>query len=69
MIRDFFDWFKGIFSAPSAESIALCDLEECKRRLLDAHSTREYAQSMCSYYEVKIDRLTAYLHSATESKQ
>ena len=56
---------KQLFEAPSAETIALRELEQCKRELLNAHSSREYAQAMCEYYETKIKRLNAYLHDAT----
>ena len=69
MIRELYDWVKNIYTTPSAEAIALRELEESKRRLLEAQSSREYAASMCSYYEAKIKRLTAYLHTATEAKQ
>ena len=66
MIRETIEWFKAVYTTPSAESIALRELEESKRRLLEAQSSREYADAMCKYYEVKIKRLTVYLHKATE---
>ena len=66
MIRELYDWVKTIYTTPSAEAIALRELEESKRRLLEAQSSREYADSMCKYYEAKIKRLTVYLHKATE---
>ena len=69
MFREMYDWVKSVYTTPSAESLALRELEESKRRLLEAQSSREYAVSMCSYYEAKIKRLTAYLHTATEAKQ
>ena len=49
--------------------IVLRELEESKRRLLEAQTAREYADSMCKFHEAKIKRLTAYLHTATEAKQ
>ena len=60
------DYIKKIYSTPSAEVIALRELEDAKRKLLDAQSGREYADSMCKYHEARIKRLTAYLHKATE---
>ena len=69
MFREMYDWVKSVYTTPSAESLALRELEESKRRLLEAQSSREYADSMCKYYEAKIKRLTAYLHTATEVKQ
>ncbi len=54
-----------LIKTPSAETIALRELEQCKRELLNAHSSREYAQAMCEYYQTKIKRLNVYLHDAT----
>ena len=60
------DYLKKIYSAPSAEALALRELEEAKRKLLDAQTAREYADSMCKFREAQIKRLTTYLHKATE---
>lgn len=60
------DYLKKLYAAPSADAIALRELEDSKRKLLDAQSGREYADSMCKYYEAKIKRLSAYLHKGTE---
>lgn len=68
MIRESVEWLKNLYKPPSAEVLALRELEESKRLLLDAQSTREYAASMCNYYDTKIKRLSAYLHTATEVK-
>jgi len=68
MMQDLIDYVKSWFAAPSAESIALQELEDAKRKLLEAQSGREYADSMCKYHEARIKRLTAYLHNATEVK-
>ena len=45
----------------SAEAIALHELEEAKRKLLEAQSGREYADSMVKYHEARIKRLTTYI--------
>jgi hypothetical protein len=66
MIREMFNWVKNAYTTPSAESLALRELEEAKRSLLETQSAREYADSMCKYREAQIKRLTAYLHKATE---
>ena len=68
MMRELYDWVKNIYVTPSAEVIALRELEESKRRLLDAQTGREYADSMCKFHEAKIKRLTIYLHKATEEQ-
>ena len=69
MIRETVNWLKSVYSVPSAEVLALRELENAKRSLLEVQSTREYADSMCKYHEVRIKRLTTYLHTATEVKQ
>lgn len=68
MIRDSIEYVKSLYKVPSAEALALRELEDSKRKLLEAQSGREYATSMCNYYEAKIKRLSAYLHTATEAK-
>lgn len=66
-MNKFFDYLKNMYATPSAEAIALRELEEAKRKLLDAQTGREYADSMCKFREAQIKRLTAYLHAATEN--
>jgi hypothetical protein len=66
MINELVNWVKNAYTTPSAEVLALRELEESKRRLLEAQTAREYAESMCKYREAQIKRLTAYLHNATE---
>lgn len=69
MIRETIEWLKSVYSVPSAEVLALRELEEAKRKLLSAQTGREYADSMCKFHEAQIKRLTAYLHTVTEVKQ
>ena len=68
MFNEIINWFKSAYATPSAEALALKELEDSKRRLLEAQTAREYADSMCKYREAQIKRLTAYLHSATEER-
>ena len=68
MIRETIKWVKNAYTTPSAEVLALRELEEAKRSLLETQSAREYADSMCKYREAQIKRLTAYLHKATEDQ-
>ena len=67
-IREMLAPIAAYFRLPSAETLALKELEEAKRKLLEAQSAREYTDSMCKYHEARIKRLSAYLHSATEAK-
>ena len=66
MIQEAINWVRNAYTTPSAEALALRELEDSKRRLLEAQTAREYADSMCKYREAQIKRLTAYLHKATE---
>lgn len=68
MFREMYNWVRSAYSTPSAEWLALRELEEAKRNLLETQSAREYADSMCKYREAQIKRLTAYLHKATEEQ-
>jgi hypothetical protein len=52
---------KNLFRSPSAETIALRELETAKRELLQVQDTQEYSAKMVEYYQGKILRLTAYL--------
>ena len=61
------EYFKNVYTSPSAEVLALRELEDAKRKLLEAQTGREYADSMCKYHEARIKRLTTYLHNATEA--
>ena len=62
MIREFFQAVRNHFTMPSAESLALYELDEAKRKLLRAQTGREYADSMCKFHEAQIKRLTAYVY-------
>jgi len=68
MIRELCNWVKNAYTTPSAEVLALKELEEAKRKLLEAQTSREYADSMVKFREAQIKRLTSYLHKATEEQ-
>ena len=68
MFRETVSYFKSVFDVPTAEMLALKELEDARRKLLDAQSGREYADSMCKYHESRIKRLTSYLHASTQEK-
>jgi hypothetical protein len=67
MFKETVNYFKSVFDVPTAEILALKELENCKRKLLEAQTAKEYAESMCKYREAQIKRLTTYLHNATEA--
>lgn len=53
--------FKKFWAAPSAEVIAMRELEDAKRKLLEAQTNREYIESVVKFREAQIKRLTAYI--------
>ena len=57
---------RGWFQPPAALVLAARDLEDAKRGLLAAQSSREYADGLVRYYEAKIKRLNSYLKEAGE---
>ena len=57
---------KRWLSPPPALVLAARELEDAKRGLLAAQSSREYADGLVRYYESKIRRLNAYLKEAGE---
>lgn len=68
MLKQFVSFAKSVFATPSAQMLALRELEDARRKLLEAQSAREYANSMCQYHEARIKRLTNYLHATTETR-
>jgi hypothetical protein len=52
---------KKLWATPSAEALALRELEDAKRKLLEAQTSREYADSMVKFREAQIKRLTTYI--------
>ena len=55
------DKIKEHFRLPSANELAVKELEMAHRKLLVALSAQEYAKRMCDYHSDRIKRLTAYL--------
>ncbi len=54
-----------LFATPSAEAIALRELEDAKRQLLTAYSYREEGDAAIRKYNERIQRLNKYLHTVT----
>lgn len=62
-IRNFFN---AAFAKPSAELLAMQELEDAKRELLEAQTGRDYAMAIVAYNEQRIERLTAYVQNCTK---
>ena len=50
------------FVAPTAQEQARIELRRAQSSLLEAHSAKEYAESMVRYHGTRIARLSAYLN-------
>jgi hypothetical protein len=56
--------FMQTFRTPSADELALRELEEAQRELLKAQSAREWATSCVAYHNARIERLQSRLSGA-----
>ena len=63
------DFLKAKFAVPSAKALALRELEDAQRRLLEAQSATEYAKNMATYHEQRIKRLTVYLKDVLSKEE
>jgi hypothetical protein len=61
MFRELFTRIANSFRLPSADLMAVRELEEAKRSLLQMQTSQDYAKSMCAYHTERVKRLTAYL--------
>jgi len=61
-------FYAGMFHVPTAEILALRELEEAKRELLAMQTAKDYSGRMVEYNMDRIRRLTQYLNKAMENK-
>lgn len=61
MINKLINLLRSIYLMPSARVLAIKELEQSERSLLEMQSNKEYATQMCEYYEIKIKRLRNYV--------
>lgn len=60
----------NVWKTPSPESIALRELEQAKRSMLQAQIAKEFAKSMVKYHDARIRRMTQFLKEAhTEERK
>jgi hypothetical protein len=57
---------KAIYAPPTAETLALRELEQSRRDLLAAQTQQEYSSKMVEFHKVKIKRLTAFVKGMEE---
>lgn len=59
-----FQRLRDVFRAPSADQLAVHDLEEAQRKLLDAQAQQEYVTAMATMYLERVARLQARIKGA-----
>jgi len=64
MFRGLSDYIKSIFTNPSAEALALRELEAAKRSVLEMQTAFDYSKRMVEYHNDRIKRLTAMLNES-----
>lgn len=57
-----FQDFIQTFRPPSVEELAVRELQDARRKLLEAQSGRDYAEAMCAYHAARIERLDAQVN-------
>ena len=55
----------AVFRTPTAEAMAVQELAEAKRGLLQAQSAQEYAAALIQYNSDRVSRLTQYIKEST----
>lgn len=63
-MRAIIEYIKTLMASPSAETIALRELEESRRELLKSQAHQEYMSKMVEYHQGKVLRLTKFLKAA-----
>lgn len=53
---------KDFFKTPTAEELAIKELEEAKRELLRALSGQDYANRIVQYHQDRVKRLSEYVN-------
>ena len=66
LIKQLIETVKTAFRIPSADEIAIRELEEARRQLLAMQSAKDYATRMVEYNMDRVRRLTAYVAKSME---
>lgn len=66
LIQQLIEAVKQVFRVPSADVIAMHELEEAKRQLLAMQTAKDYATRMVEYNNDRVRRLTAYIAKSVE---
>jgi hypothetical protein len=63
--RDTLGWIKRLLVPPDVMTLAMRELDDAQRELLEAQSAKEYSTSMVLYHEARIRRLRAFAAADT----
>jgi hypothetical protein len=66
-INQIIEFIKASFRMPSAEMMALTELEQAKRELLSMQTAKDYSSRMVEYNQDRIRRLTAHIAKSTQA--
>ena len=58
---------RRIFAALTPAELAAKELADAERRIMEAHSAKEYAESVISYNTARITRLRSFLSDMKEA--
>ena len=68
-MKNTIEYVKTLFAPPSAETLALRELEDSRRELLKSQAHQEYTAKMVEYHQGKILRLTKFLKTAMKEQE
>ena len=54
----------SLLRVPTADVLAIKELEEAKRELLRSQSAQDYAKRMVEYHQDRVKRLSAYVEKS-----
>jgi hypothetical protein len=67
-MRNIITTLQSLYAPPTAEAMALRELEQSRRDLLAAHTQQEYSMKMVEFHKIKIKRLTLFLKESMEQQ-
>jgi hypothetical protein len=66
IMRNIITTLQSLYAPPTAEAMALRELEQSRRDLLSAQTQQEYSLKMVEFHKIKIKRLSAFLKGMEE---
>jgi hypothetical protein len=66
IMRNIITTLQSLYAPPTAEAMALRELEQSRRDLLSAQTQQEFSLKMVEFHKIKIKRLTLFLKGMEE---